>query len=155
MQTSITTQIHTASMAFIYLLLVFDAAAATCDVKMSSDYIGDKLKFADVTITYGKGHVGITGLATGDRSTGCPGCVKVAFLQIFNKSSSSFIGVKQYRCDSGYNSGSLRRFEVQYALPRGAVFEGHDFELRGSELWDYCGSFKGNFNPKTGYATQQ
>ena len=143
-------------MAFIYLLLVFDAAAATCGhVKMSADYTGASLKFADVKITYGKGNVVIAGLATGDRSTGCPGCVKVAFLQIFNKSSSSFIGVKQYRCDQGYGSRSLRRFKVQYALPAGALFEGHDFELRGSEYWNYCYTFKGNFNPKTGYGTQQ
>ena len=143
-------------MALIYLLLMFDAAAATCGrVKMSADYTAARLKFKDITITYDKDHVVITGFATGDLSTGCPGCSKQAFIQLFNKSSSSFIGVQQYRCDPGIYSSILRRFQVQYTLPKGALFEGHDFELRASEYWHFCDSFKGNFNHKTGYGTQQ
>ena len=134
-------------------LLILDNAAAVCGpVKMNPKYVDDRFKFKNISIAYGDQDVIITGLATGDNG-GCPGCSKQVFVQIFNKSSSSYIGVEQIRCDEGDNQ-DFQSFKAQYNLPP-ASFEGHDFELRASDTWDYCETFDGNFDPKAGYGTQQ
>lgn len=135
-------------------LLMFDAVTAVCGpVKMDANYTNERFKFQNISIAYGDADVVVTGMATGDLSSGCPDCSKEVFVQIFNKSSSSYVGVKQIRCDYAGDNG-LRSFKTQYNLPA-ALFEGHNFELRASNNWGYCNTFTGNFDPQAGYGSQQ
>ena len=134
---------------------MFNVAAATCgSVELDASYPGDRIKFENVSIMYEKEAVVISGLATGDLKRECPGCSKQIFVQLFNKSSSSFVGVQQIRCHGGTAGLSFDFFETKYELA-GALFEGHDFELRAADTWNYCGSFKGGFDATKGYGTQQ
>lgn len=136
-------------------LLILDNAAAVCSpVKMNPKYVDDRFKFKNFSITYEDQDIIVTGLATGDLSTGCPSCSKQVFVQMFNKSSSAYVGIKQIRCDFGGGDTDFQSFTAKYNLPA-ASFEGHDFELRASDTWDYCESFDGNFDPHAGYGTQQ
>jgi len=134
-------------------VLILDNVAAACGpAKMNPKYVDGRFKFKNISITYEDQDVLVTGLATGDLGTGCLSCSKQVFIQIFNKSSSSYVGVKQIRCDYGRGM-DFQPFTVKYNLPP-ASFEGHDFELRASDTWSYCETFDGNFDPDAGYGTQ-
>ena len=108
-------------------------------------------EFKNVAIEFGNTDVVVTGLVTGYNflvPSFCPGCARQIFIEMFDKSSMTYIGVKQIRCDSGPSIG-FASFRARFGLSR-TRFEGLDIELRASFKLDYCDTFTGKFDPKLG-----